>query len=93
LLENLALKFQKVPIRPKNISLAKFKYNYSKVAEFYADLTVEKNEKKLQKKLQVKKCRNLEFALFSITNLLKFSANNFFKLHLFPIISTDLKSA
>jgi hypothetical protein len=38
-------------------------------AEFYADFkTVEENAKKLLiKKLQAKKCRNLEFAHFSIT--------------------------
>ncbi len=41
---------------------------------------VEKNAEKL-----------LKFFLFSITNLLKFSSNNFFHVHLFPITSTDLK--
>jgi hypothetical protein len=46
---------------------------------------------KLMRKPQ-KKAQNLEFALFSITNLLKFSANNFFQSHLFPIISTDLNT-
>ncbi len=51
LLENLSLKFQKVSIRPKNISLAKFKYKYLNVAEYYADFyTVEKNEKKVANK-------------------------------------------
>jgi hypothetical protein len=49
-----------------------------------------KTQKVANKKITSKKCRNLEFALFSITNLLKFSANNFFNVHLFPIISTDL---
>jgi hypothetical protein len=45
------------------------------------------------KSYKQKKSKNLEFALFSITNLLKFLVNNFFLGHLFPIISTDLKSA
>ncbi len=31
--------------------------------------------------------------LYSITNLLKFSASNFFQVNLFPIISINLKSA
>jgi hypothetical protein len=44
------------------------------------------------KSCRQKKFRNSELALFSITNLLKFSVNNFFPVHLFPIISTDLKS-
>jgi hypothetical protein len=41
---------------------------------FYADFNnVKKNAKNLQiKKLQTKKFRNWEFALFSITSLLKF---------------------
>jgi hypothetical protein len=44
------------------------------------------NAKKLPiQKLMQKKCRSLKFALFSITNLLKFSANNFFQVHLFLI--------
>ncbi len=42
------------------------------------------------KKLQAQNCRNLKIVPFSITNLLKFSVNNFFHVHLFPIISTDL---
>ncbi len=37
--------------------------------------------------------QNFDFCNFSITNLLEFSANNLFQVHLFPIISTDLKSA
>jgi hypothetical protein len=39
-----------------------------------------------------KKYRNLKFALFSITNLLKFSPNNF-HVHLFLIIEMDVKCA
>jgi hypothetical protein len=46
-----------------NISFVKFEYKYSKNAEFFDDFeTVEKIAKKLlNKKLQAKKCQNLEF--------------------------------
>ncbi len=97
LLANSTLKFpKKVLLWPKIITSAKFEYKYSKNAEFYADMkTVEKARKScsIKTKLQAKKCQNLEFVLFSITNLLKFSTNNFLHVHLFPIISTDLESA
>jgi hypothetical protein len=75
--------------------MANLEYKYSKNAEFYVDFkTVEKDSKKLLiKKLEAKKCRNLVFALFSLTNVLQFSTNNFFQVNLFPVISTDLKSA
>jgi hypothetical protein len=52
-----------------------------------------KCEKVANKKLMSKKWRNFKFALFSITNLLKFSANNFFQVHLFLITLTDVKCA
>ncbi len=66
-------------IWPENISFAKFKYKYPKNAEFCADFkAVEKNAKiKKVIKLQAKKCKNLEFALFFITKILK----NFFNKH------------
>jgi hypothetical protein len=56
LLANLALKFQKVLIGPKNFLLSKFRLGYQKYAEFHADSkTVEKNAiKLLAKKLQTK---------------------------------------
>ncbi len=46
-----------------------------------------------QKSYRQKKCANLEFVRFYTSNLYKFLANNFFYVHFFPIISTDLKSA
>ena len=49
LLGNLALKFQKVLIGPKNFLLSKFELGYQKYAEFHADSkTVEKNAIALQ---------------------------------------------
>ncbi len=44
----------------------------------------------LTKKFQAKKCSKLEFVFFYITNLQMFLANNFFWMHFFPIIYTDL---
>ncbi len=46
-----------------------------------------------QKSYSQKKCVKFEFVLFYTTNLYKFLANNFFQVHFFQIISTDLKSA
>jgi hypothetical protein len=46
-----------------------------------------------QKRYRQKKCAKLEFVLFYTTNLNKFLANNFFCVHFFQIISTDLESA
>ncbi len=40
-------------------------------------LLITREKKLLNTKLQAKKFQNLEFALFSITNLLQLSANNF----------------
>ncbi len=38
------------------------------------------------------KCAKLEFVIFLTTNFQKYLAKNFFWVHFFPNISTDLKS-
>ncbi len=75
--------------------LQKFEFWYQNNSEFRDDFkTVENNAKNLLiKKLQQKKGVKLEYALFCSTNLQKFFENNFFCVHFFPIMSTDLKSA
>jgi hypothetical protein len=75
LLANLASEFQKKCRYVKTFHCPNLNISIQKNAEFYADFKiVEKNGKKmLNKKLQTKKWQNLEFALFSITNLFKFS--------------------
>jgi hypothetical protein len=88
-------RFKKVLIWPKNIFFTKFENGYQKSAEVYADFkTVKKNVKNsLTKKYRQKKGAKLEIFLFYTTNFQKFLANNFFWVHFFSIIYTDLKSA
>ena len=85
----LGFKVKKLLIWHKNISLAKFDYKNSNNAKFYAYFKTDEKTTKLQ----AKKVSKIWVCSFSINNLLKFSANNFFQGHLFPIISTYLKSA
>ncbi len=62
---------------------------YQNTAEFYADFeTVDKNEKKiLHKKVTGKKVSKIV-----VCPLLYVQTNNFFCVHFFPIISTEIKS-
>ena len=87
--------FKKVLIWPKQFFFATIEYGYKNNSDFYADFkTVEENAKNLlTKSYKQKKGAKLVFALFYITNLPMFWANNFFWVHFFPITSTDLKLA
>jgi hypothetical protein len=67
---------------------------YQYKTEFYADFeTVEKMLKTNKKRYRQKSGAKLEFVFFYTINLQKFLTNNFFNVHFFPIISTNLKSA
>ncbi len=78
--------FQKVLLWPK-ICLRKiwiWVWKQSRILRWFRKLPK-------TKKLYAKKCGKLELALFYITNLQKFLANNFFWVHFSLSISTDSK--
>jgi hypothetical protein len=66
-----------------------------KTTRNFADFKSGQEKRKIwkQKSYKSNKYARLEFVLFYTTNLQKFLANNFFWVHFFPIISTDLESA
>jgi hypothetical protein len=70
----------------KNFSSQILNLGIKTTQNFTLIFNLRKNAKmSLTKKLQAKKVTKLEFSLFYITNLKKFLANNFFRVHFFQL--------